>query len=171
MDYRRGEVQLYYYQLHLLIRWNSKRKTWDYSIRGKKKQNHWSLTCNNSSNFFQVAFHFGLSCPSKAEEAHSWVVVYKTEPLFQDFLEFQCVLRFLSNTQKSWHSSFNVRVVKTRQRADELRVQVDLRGEMDVKLQQTFQADLPEKQVPTSTITDTEQPRLETTKNNSPIDI
>ena len=60
-------------------------------------------------------------------------------------------------------------MVKTRQRTDELRVQVDLRGEMDVKLQQTFQADLPEKQVPTSTITDTEQPRLETTKNNSPI--
>ena len=35
-------------------------------------------------------------------------------------------------------------MVKTRQRTDELRVQVDLRGEMDVKLQQTFQADLPE---------------------------
>ena len=57
-------------------------------------------------------------------------------------------LRFLSNTQKSRHTSFNVRVVKTRQRTDELSVQVDLRGEMDVKLQQTLQADLPEKQVP-----------------------
>ena len=39
-------------------------------------------------------------------------------------------------------------MVKTRQRTDELRVQVDLRGEMDVLLQQTFHADLPEKQVP-----------------------
>ena len=71
VDYRCGEVRLYYYQLNLLIRWNSKRKKWDYSIRGKTKQNHWSLTWNNSSNVFQVAFHFGLSCPSKAEEAHS----------------------------------------------------------------------------------------------------
>ena len=39
-------------------------------------------------------------------------------------------------------------MIKTRQRTDEIHVQVDLRGEMDVKLQQTIQADLPEKQVP-----------------------
>ena len=44
VDYRCGEVRLYYCQLHLLIRWNSKKETWDYSIRGKTKQNHWSLT-------------------------------------------------------------------------------------------------------------------------------
>lgn len=57
-------------------------------------------------------------------------------------------LRFLSTTHNPDLVPLTSEWSKHDKEPMNLHVQVDLRGEMDVKLQQTFQADLPEKHVP-----------------------